>query len=123
MNLKIRKRGLKKDATLTIAIIELLSPSEKDVAVIAPIGGPRIFDLVVGKVIEGTKSDSKNAMVEIGTTIAGKNPRFVELKVGLISLNGDRDGLTRESRDEGIIIGRSNIDEGLNFRAIDIRTG
>ena len=89
---------MKKDATLSIAIIELIASSEKDVAVIAPRVGPRIFDLVVGKVIERAKADSKNAMIEIGATIGSKNPRLVELKVGLVSLNGDRDGMKRESR-------------------------
>ena len=113
---------MKKNATLSIAVIELLSSSEKDVAVIAPSVGPRIFDLVVGYRVKRTKADSKNAMVEIGTTIGSKNPRFVELKVGLVSLNGDRERLTRESREEGIIIRRSNIDEGRYFRAIDRMT-
>ena len=40
---------MKKNATLTIAVIELIAPSEKNVAVVAPVRGPRIFDLVVRK--------------------------------------------------------------------------
>ena len=75
--LKCRKGGLKKDATLTIAVIELIAPSEKNVSVIAPRGGPRIFDLVVRKRVKRAITDSKDAMIEIGATFAGENARFV----------------------------------------------
>ncbi len=106
---------MKKYATLTIAVIELIASSEKDVAVIAPIGGPRIFDLVVGLRVKRTKTDSKDPMIEIGATIASKNARFIELKIGLIGLNSDGDGIKRESRDKGDIIRGSDINKRMNL--------
>lgn len=40
----------------------------------------------------------------------------------MVSLNGNRDGIKIKSRDKGIIIRRSNIDEGVNFGTIDKMT-
>ena len=68
---------MNKNATLAIAVIELMAPSEKDVAVLAPIGGPRIFDLVIGNRVKRAIADSEDPMIEIGATIGGKNARFV----------------------------------------------
>ena len=113
---------MKEYATLAIAVVELIASSEKYVAVIAPIGGPRIFDFVVGKVVERPKADSEYAMIEIGATIAGEDARFVELKIGLIGLNSDRDGIKRESRNKGEVIRGSDIGKGNNLGTIDKRT-
>ena len=40
----------------------------------------------------------------------------------MIGLNGNRDGIKRESRDECRIIRRSDIDEGVNIRTINKMT-
>ena len=37
-------------------------------------------------------------------------------------MNGNRDGIKIKSRDKGVIIRRSNIDEGVNFGTIDKMT-
>ena len=68
---------MKKDATLAVAVIELVAPSEKDVAIIPPSVRPRIFDLVIRNRVKRAIPDSKDTMIEIGATFSGENARFV----------------------------------------------
>jgi hypothetical protein len=75
----------------------------KNVTIHTPVRAPRVLDLVVVSAIKSTVTNSKDTVVKIGTASASKNTTRVELESGLVSLDGNRDGLLNKGRHKSFI--------------------
>ncbi len=70
-----------------------IDDGDADVTLLAPVGAPRVLNLVVGCSIGvDTIADSQDTMVKLGATVSGDNTTSVSLEDLLVGLNGDRDG-------------------------------
>jgi len=104
------------DAALAIAAVVGGTAAEQHVAAHAPVRTPAVLDLVVVRARVSAVADGEHAMVQVGAAGGREHTRGVELERGLVGLDGDRDGLLRNGRNERILVGGLHIREASDLR-------
>ena len=106
-------RWLGSNATLAGLVLDVAG--KKDVSILAPSGTPGVLDLPVVLAGVGTVTDDEDTVVELGSTGAGEDTRFVELESRLVSLDGDGDWLLGDGGHEGLLVLRIHILEACDL--------
>jgi len=70
---------------------------EADESPLSPAAAPGVLHLVVVNSIFGSVSNGKDAVIEVGSASGGEHTGLVQLEGGLVSLDGDGDGLLSKS--------------------------
>ena len=87
ISISARLRGSHLDSAHAVTIDD----GDADVTLLAPVGTPRVLNLVVGCSIGvDAIADGQNTMVKLGATVSSDNTSSVSLENLLVGLDGDR---------------------------------
>jgi len=81
----------------------------QNVSGLTPAGAPGVLDDPVVLAAGSAITNGENSVVELGAASILEHTRLVELKLGLVSLNGDADGLLGDSGNQLSLVVLGNI--------------
>ncbi len=93
---------------------------QKDIAIYAPRGTPRVLDFVVISTVQSAITDSQNTVVQVSTASTSEDTRLVELEGRLVGFDGNRDWLLVQGRHHGGIRVLGDISVGDWSNASDL---